>query len=266
MVIEFLLGFFISLFAGIIGSMVGIGGGIVITPFLSYFNYLPSQISSTSLMAVFSTSLSSSFFYYRKKLISNKIGLILSVASIPGTYFGVLISKLFSLSEFRFYFAFILIATSLYLILKSKLKNKNLFNPTCQQQIIVNKTNISSIKLLLIITSSFFAGILSSSFGIGGGIIFVPSLIILLGFDMNQAAATSQFALLFTSLSGLLIYIYYGFPDYSIGLILSIGSLIGGSIGTKISPKVSSNILLKMFSAILIIVSLKLLYDGVNEL
>ena len=122
MVIEFLLGFFISLFAGIIGSMVGIGGGIVITPFLSYFNYLPSQISSTSLMAVFSTSLSSSFFYYRKKLISNKIGLILSVASIPGTYFGVLISKLFSLSEFRFYFAFILIATSHVFNFKIKIK------------------------------------------------------------------------------------------------------------------------------------------------
>src|SRR5690348_18157655 len=102
MVIEFLLGFFISLFAGIIGSMVGIGGGIVITPFLSYFNYFPSQISSTSLIAVFSTSLSSSFFYYRKKLLSKKIGLILSVSSIPGTYFGVIISKLFSLSEFRF--------------------------------------------------------------------------------------------------------------------------------------------------------------------
>src|SRR6185312_15983914 len=122
-----------------IGSMVGIGGGIVITPFLSYFNYLPSQISSTSLMAVFSTSLSSSFFYYRKKLLSKKIGLILSVSSIPGTYFGVIISKLFSLSEFRFYFAFILIATSIYLILKSKLKNKNHFNSTNYHQVIVNK-------------------------------------------------------------------------------------------------------------------------------
>jgi uncharacterized protein len=262
MVIEFLLGFFISLFAGIIGSMVGIGGGIVITPFLSYFNYLPSQISSTSLMAVFSTSLSSSFFYYRKKLLSKKIGLILSVSSIPGTYFGVIISKLFSLSEFRFYFAFILIATSLYLILKSKLKNKNHFNSTNYHQVIVNKNDISLIKLLFIVISSFFAGILSSSFGIGGGIIFVPSLIILLGFDMNQAAATSQFALLFTSLSGLLIYIYYGFPDYFIGIVLSIGSLIGGSIGAKISPIVPSNILLKIFSAVLIIVSIKLLFDG----
>lgn len=260
MLFEILSGFFISIFAGIIGSMVGIGGGIIISPFLSYFNYLPSQISSTSLMSVFSTSLSSSFFYYRKKLISNKMGLILSVSSIPGTYFGVIISKLFSLSEFKFYFAFILIGTSFYLVLKSRLKNDNILFPTCE--ILVSKSGISYFKLFLIIISSFFAGILSSSFGIGGGIIFVPSLIILFGLNMNQAAATSQFALLFTSLSGLAIYIYYGYPDYSMGLILSIGSLIGGSIGSKISPNISSNILQKIFSIVIIIVSIKLLYDG----
>ena len=58
---------------------------------------------------------------------------------------------------------------------------------------------------------------------------------------MKQAAATSQFALFFTSLSGLLLYIYYGYPNYSMGFILSIGSLIGGTIGSKISSKISSN-------------------------
>ncbi len=262
MFIEILLGFFISLFAGIIGSMVGIGGGVVIAPFLSYFNYLPSQISSTSLISVLSTSLSSSFIYYGKKLISNRIGLILSISSIPGTYFGVMISKLFSLSEFKIYFAFILIGTSLYLVFKTRLKINQLLNSTSNTN--TNKSNLSHLKYFFLVVSSFFAGVLSSSFGIGGGIIFVPSLIILLGFNMNKAAATSQFALLFTSFSGLIIYIYYGYPDYSMGFILSIGSLLGGLIGSKISPKISSNILQKIFSIILIVVSIKLLYDGVT--
>ncbi len=260
MMFEILSSFFISIIAGIIGSMVGIGGGIIISPFLTYFNYLPSQISSTSLMSVLSTSLSSSYFYYRKKLISTKMGLIISVCSIPGTYFGVVISKIFSLSEFKFYLAFILIGTSLYLVLKSRLKNDKQSNSTCD--IVLPTSGISYFKLFLISLSSFFAGILSSSFGIGGGIIFVPAFIIFFGLNMNQAAATSQFALLFTSLSGLAIYIYYGYPNYSMGIILSIGSLIGGSIGSKISPKISSNVLQKIFSFILIIVSIKLLYDG----
>ena len=59
MLTDVLIAFGISLAAGLIGSMVGIGGGIINAPYLSYLNYIPSQISSTSLIAVFFTSISS---------------------------------------------------------------------------------------------------------------------------------------------------------------------------------------------------------------
>ena len=124
--------------------------------------------------------------------------------------------------------------------------------------------NIQPIKLFLLVIFCLIAGILSSSFGIGGGIIFVPVLIILLGFNMKQAAATSQFALFFTSLSGLLLYSYYGYPNYPMGFSLSIGSLIGGTIGSKLSSKISSNSLKIIFSLVLIIISIKLFYDEYN--
>ena len=66
MVIDVLVAFVVSLVAGLIGSMVGIGGGIINAPYLSSLNYTPSQISSTSLIAVFFTSLSSSINILRK--------------------------------------------------------------------------------------------------------------------------------------------------------------------------------------------------------
>jgi uncharacterized protein len=260
MLLEVLMSFLISIVAGIIGSLVGIGGGVIISPFLSHLNYSPSQISSTSLISVFSTSLSSSFFYFRKNLISRKIGFILSISSIPGTFFGVVLSNLFSLSEFKFYLAFILIFTSFYLIIKSKVKKKDSLQSTTYH-ISDNENKICYVKLFLLVFFSFLAGIISSCFGIGGGVIFVPSLIILYKFNMINAAATSQFALLFTSLSGLSIYVYYGNPNYFIGLILAIGSLLGGSIGSKISSKTNSNTLQIIFSIVLVTVSIKLLYD-----
>src|SRR3954463_5404281 len=161
MPIEIFFGFLLAIIASIIGSMVGIGGGIVISPFLSYLNYTPSQISSTSLMGVLSTSISSSISYYKKKLISNKIGIIISFSSIPGAFIGVFISKLFSLSEFKLYFAFILIATSLYLILKSRIKN---YKPSSLDIDFDRRKwyNVHSVKLFLLVTSCLFAGILSS--------------------------------------------------------------------------------------------------------
>ncbi len=256
------MGFVISLIAGLIGSMVGIGGGIIITPYLSYFNYFPSQISSTSLMPVFSTSLSSSVNYSKKKLISRKIGILLAGCSIPGTFIGVYLSSLFSLSQFKIYFAFILIGTSIYLLLKSKYPIKKVKNPDFNDMGFRNGGGMNHLKISLLVISSVFAGILSSSFGIGGGIIFVPSLIVFFGFNMNRAAATSQFALLFTSLTGLILYIYNGSPDYSVGFILSCGSIVGGILGSRISVKTNSNLLQKIFSFVLILVSTKLFYDG----
>ena len=114
----------------------------------------------------------------------------------------------------------------------------------------------------LILYFSFLAGTVSSTFGIGGGIIFVPCLIILLGFSMKEASATSQFALIFTSLSGLTLFIIDGKPNYSMGFILSVGSVIGGTIGSMLTRRMNSDLLLKIFSLILLVVSLKLIIDG----
>ena len=72
MAIDVLVAFMVSLTAGLIGSMVGIGGGIINAPYLSYLNYNPSQISSTSLIAVFFTSISSSYQYIREKVDRKK--------------------------------------------------------------------------------------------------------------------------------------------------------------------------------------------------
>ncbi len=259
--IELIFGFFIGLIAGIVGSMVGIGGGIIVAPFLTYLGYIPPQISSTSLITVLSTSLSSSIVYFQKRLISISLGILLCTSAIPGTIFGVYISGLFSLSDFRIFFAFILVGTSIYLLLRSKFFPKN--NVNCSNIYTFKELFGNRPKIILLILFSFCAGVLSSSFGIGGGIIFVPLLLILLKVNMSVAAATSQFALFFTSFSGLALFVYYGLPDYFMGIIVSIGSIIGGLIGSKISINLDSSTLQKVFSFVLIFVSLKLFYDSI---
>ena len=258
MLTDILIAFGVSLAAGLIGSMVGIGGGIINAPYLSFLNYVPSQISSTSLIAVFFTSISSSFQYVRKGLSDKKIAVILAFSSIPGTFIGVYISNYFTLSEFRFYFALILIATSLYLLFRSKIlgQEKRIHYLSDKHKY------LEPWRLLILVIFSFLAGTLSSSFGIGGGIIFVPCLIIILGFNMKTASATSQFALIFTSLAGLTLFIIDGKPDYYMGLILSVGSIIGGTIGSMLTGRMKSALLLKIFSVLLLVVSLKMIYDG----
>jgi uncharacterized membrane protein YfcA len=260
--IEIYFGFFVSLLAGFIGSMVGVGGGIINGPFLSFLNYPPPQISATSLIAVFFTSLSSSIQFFRKRLIKNKIGSILAASAIPGTIIGVYISNYFTIEQFRFSFAIILLCTATYLMLRHKLFAIQNSESNANTEL----TFASHIRLIFLISLSFLAGIVSSSFGVGGGIIFVPCLIIIMRFSIKNSSATSQFALLFTSFSGLLLFILQGKPDYQMGLILSIGSIIGGTLGGFLATRIDSSLLLRIFSGLLIVVSLKLIYDATTIL
>jgi uncharacterized protein len=81
---------------------------------------------------------------------------------------------------------------------------------------------------------------------------------------MKTASATSQFALMFTSLAGLTLFVIEGKPDYFMGFILSVGSIIGGTIGSMLTGRMKSTMLLKIFSILLLVVSLKLIYDGLS--
>jgi len=254
--IEFFLAFIVSLFAGLVGSMVGVGGGIINGPFLSYLDYIPSQISSTSLIAVISTSISSSVQYIRKQLVAYKIGLALAISSIPGTLIGVQLSNFMTLEQFRYYFGVILAVTAIYLMLR-----KNLINSRKSEESITEVFG-NRIRLTLLIVLSFFAGVISSSFGIGGGIIYVPCLVILMRFSMKASTATSQFVLIFTSLSGVILFALQGWPDYQMGLVLSVGSLIGGTAGSLLALKVDSSKILLLFSLVLLVVAGKVFYDG----
>lgn len=258
--VEFFLAFIVSLFAGLIGSMVGVGGGIINGPFLSYLDYNPSQISSTSLISVISTSISSSAQYLRKHLVNYKIGLILAISSVPGTIIGVHVANVMSLEQFRYYFGVILAFTAIYLILR-----KNLINSRKNDDSI-NNIFANRFRLVVLIILSFFAGIVSSSFGVGGGIIYVPCLVILMRFSMKASTATSQFVLIFTSLSGVILFALQGLPDYQMGIVLSAGSLIGGTTGSLLALRVDSSKIHILFCVVLVIVSAKVFYDGFSGL
>ena len=74
----------IGTFAGIIGAMVGVGGGIIVSPALTFMGLLPAQIASTSLIPVSFTSLSSTVAYSRQHKIKYGLGVRMALFAIPG--------------------------------------------------------------------------------------------------------------------------------------------------------------------------------------
>ena len=112
--------------------------------------------------------------------------------------------------------------------------------------------------------TSFFAGVISSLFGIGGGVVFVPLMVIGIGISMRKAAPTSQLVLIFASLSGLIVHSLLGHPDFTQALLLSIGAFAGGLLGARLSLDIKETKLKILVTIVLIAAAVKLVIDSMG--
>ena len=244
----------IGLGAGTLGSMIGIGGGIIMTPALTFIGLIPSHIASTSLIAVTSASVSSTIAYSKQKRIDYRVGLKMAALSIPGAITGAFLSSAISIESFKLYFAILLMLTGTYIAYKNSIIKEN---PD-------TKSKSMSFNLLFY-AGSFAAGIISSLFGVGGGIVFVPMMIIILGMAMLKAGPTSQLTLLITSLAGVFTHAMLGHQDYVYAISLSAGAFVGGHLGARLSRCIKESMLQKILSISLIAVAVKLIFDFIYK-
>jgi hypothetical protein len=243
------LTFVIGIAAGIVGSLLGLGGGIIISPILTLTGSLPSQVASTSLLAVASTGASSTLSYSIKKKIRYSIGIKIAAFAVPFSVIGALVSSSLNPDEFKLYFAILLISTSLYLLVRKPI-NENRRNQENRGRLISNT---------LLYGGSSAAGLISSLFGIGGGIIFVPLLFAVKRLSMQQSVATSQLSILITSVAGILTHSVLFQQDYVFAGSIALGALIGAQVGSFIAIKISERVLTTLFSFSLIIISIQLI-------
>ncbi len=234
--------------AGVLGSMIGLGGGIVVVPVLTFLGFPPTTAASNSLFAALSNAVASTISYSKQKRIEISLGLKLGLLSIPGTVLGAVISTDVAPDIFKILFGFVLIASAAYIFLRKKIENKE---KTLSKQI-----------MLFAIGASFFAGIISAFFGIGGGIIFVPLMVVGMGMTMKRAAPTSQLILLFSSLSGVIVHSLLGHPDFTQAGFLAIGSFAGGLVGARLSIDIKERYLQIIVSAVILIAAGKLFLDS----
>jgi len=119
--------------------------------------------------------------------------------------------------------------------------------------------SIQTIALLVIV--GLLAGMLSGLVGLGGGVIIVPALVFLLGFTQHQAQGTSLGILLLPAgIFAVLNYYQKGYIDIKVVLLLFVGFLVGGWLGSKLSLSLSEAVLKKVFACALVLIAVKVLF------
>jgi uncharacterized membrane protein YfcA len=252
-----------GMMVGFTTGLLGIGGGFILVPIL-YFILLNMGIEpalairvafGTSLAIIIPTAISSALGHYHKNQVEIPASLYMGCAGFIGAVIGGYIATQTPEVLLRIIFSVLLLLVAVRMLLFKENHKKT-----------DKKDN-----LLIFLGIGFIAGIMSGLVGIGGGVILIPALIFLLGYNMKQASGTTSAVIILTSLGGILSYIYNGLnvsglPAYSLGyvnllqfLVIIIFSIPLAQIGTLASTRAPDKLLRYIFIIILIFVSLKML-------
>ncbi|ARU63267.1 hypothetical protein CBW65_21505 [Tumebacillus avium] len=260
--IDALLLFFTGVLAGVTGSIVGLGGGFIVVPVISFlYTMVPAHIVGTSMAVLFFNSISSTITYARQKRIDFAAGISFAAASIPGSIIGAFIAEGMASKTFFVGFGCFLIFISLFLVFKPKKPVRLPLEPTVHRKFVdASGTEFEySYHRPLGIIISFVVGFISSLLGIGGGSILVPMMAILFAFPPHIATATSMFTIFLSAIIGTSTHWYLDNIDWMKVLFLAPGAFVGGLIGARLAPKLLAQTILRILSAMLIIVAIRLI-------
>lgn len=270
---SYLIILFFGLCSGIIGALVGLGGGVILVPALLYFgislelipDLTPQKIVGLSVVMMIFIGLSSTLSYFKSGTVDYKSGLILFVGSIPGTIFGAWINKYLDVPSFNLYFGILLVVISLILIFRDRFKPITWFKEHGIQ--IVNKDALGhtyeyGYPIWFAIMMSFIIGTASGMFGIGGGSMIVPMLIILFLFPPHIAVATSMFLVFLTSLVNSATHMYLGHIPWQYVIAVIPGAYIGAKIGAGINKRVSSKTIILLLRVMLLVLGIRSIIVG----
>lgn len=243
--------------AGLLGSMTGLGGGIITVPVMIFFGFPHVLAASNSLFATLSNAVASTLSYTRQRRIEYRLGLKLGLMSVPGTVVGAMATTDVAPALFLFLFGMVLAISAAYLLMKGRLLK---LHGRPHEHV---PDRFSGLMLLFVMAASFFAGLTSSFFGIGGGIVFVPLMVVGLGMTMRRAAPTSQMILMFASTSGLLVHGMLGNPDLFQALLLAAGTFAGGLAGARMSMEIRERHLRLLAFGVIAATAVKFFYDSI---
>lgn len=265
----------IGFLSAFVGSLVGLGGGIIFVPAMLFlfsnfdsFSWASHQtIVGISLITMIFTGMSSTLAYYKLKRVDIKTGVIFIIGCLPGIFLGGQTNKIIDMDSFSLYFGILMLVMFLMMLINRDklLKKKELvISDNTRTFNIDGEQHQYNIKTPLAIVLGFFVGYLSTLFGIGGGTISVPAMILFFGIPVQIAIGTSMFMIFFISLAGSISHIVMGHIVWKYVIFFIIGSYIGGTVGAKSSKLFKGKTLEWILKIVIVIAGIKLIFDGLS--
>ena len=258
--------------AGAFGSLLGLGGGVLIVPLLTLVFGLPlREAVGVSLICVIMTSSAAAGVYLERHVANLRLGMTLELFTAIGALVGGSIAFLLSERLLSVLFAVLLVYVAVTMARGGRAEEDGepapdlpsggdagaITAPTALDRL--SGTGYRVRNLGLGVVGATGAGVTSALLGIGGGTIKVPLMHLAMGVPLRVATATSNMMIGITAAASAVIYIIHGGIDPYVAGPTAIGVFVGATAGSRLSHRVDVRYLRLLFVVVLLYTAVQLL-------
>lgn len=265
-----LLGAFV---AGLVGSLTGLGGGVIIIPLLTLVLGVDIHYAiGASIISVIATSSGSAAAYVKEGITNIRIGMFLEIATTISAIIGAVITIFINPSYIAIIFGIILLFSAVMMVRKKIDHSDNDTSGKLAVLLKLNGTyptekgmqNYAVHNVIGGFLMMFVAGIISGLLGIGSGALKVIAMDNIMRIPFKVSTTTSNFMMGVTAAASAIVYLHRGQIDPGIAMPVALGVLTGATVGSKILVKTKTDKLKVIFAIVVAFLALQMIYNGLT--
>ncbi len=270
----FALGIFgLSVGAGFLGALVGIGGGIVVVPALTLIYGFPIRYAiGASIVSVIATSSGAAAAYVRERMTNLRTAMFLELGTTVGAMGGALLAGVLHGRWLFLLFGLMLLGSGFAMLRRLRdhaehvppsrwadaLRLHSSYHDEQLGREVPYRVARAPFGLLLMV----LAGLLSGLLGIGSGVLKVPAMDLAMGLPLKVSSATSNLMIGVTAAASAAIYFGRGDINPFIAAPIALGIVIGAAIGSRFLSRARHQWLRVLFVVVLVVVSVQMIRKG----
>ncbi len=240
----------IGLAVGVVVGALGAGGGVLSVPILVYLLHQePHAAAASSLVIVALTAMTSLLHHHRSGNVAWRSGAVFALITVAGAFTGSRLSALVPATTLMLLFSGMLAVVAAAMLAQGL---KSFWAESSAPTEDAATDSVAGVRWGAVIGAALFTGFLTGFFGVGGGFIVVPILVLALRLPMRMASGTSLLVMIVASISSLVSRL--GTPvviDWQVTLLFAAGSMAGGLAGGPLSARLRPSTLTLLFAALL---------------
>jgi len=267
--------FLISIVAGFVGAMSGMGGGIILIPALTLLGLDIKHSIAVSIVSVIATSSGSASAYVRDNITNLKVGMFLEMFTIVGAIIGAAITLASGQQFLYLLFGIVLLASWVALFIQRHMKenlnrHQDRFSEWLElsgsyyDQATHETISYKAVRAYFGALLMFGAGLVAGLLGIGAGALKVLIHDLVMGLPPKVSTTTSNLIIGVTALAGASVYLAAGLVDPGLIAPVILGVLTGAYLGTRLLVRVSNQFVRNIFLVVLVVLGLEMLLRGLG--